>query len=146
MKYLLSTALILFTCSQALAAELSPGNLVGRYKVEAKVAFQKVYLNFRVLNTKEFELQRTYPNGGADEVCNGTFRLDPTLFWMDYRILGTGKTFKGVFTCPSNRSRSINFDIDFENRTTEDLVRGTTVVVTSSLAPGRRLNAYVKKQ
>ncbi|WP_374074670.1 hypothetical protein [Bdellovibrio bacteriovorus] len=145
MKYLLSSALILFTCTQAFAAELSPGNLVGRYKVEAKAGFQRVYLNFRVVNTQEFEVQRTYPNGNADEVCNGTYNLNPSLFWEDI-ILASGKTFKGVFTCPSNRSRSINFNIEFENKTTEDLVRGTSVTVTSSMAPGRRISVYVKKQ
>ncbi|MEK2646331.1 hypothetical protein [Bdellovibrio sp. BCCA] len=145
MKYLLSTALILFTCTQAFAAEITPGNLVGRYKVEAKAGFQRVYLNFRVVNTKEFELQRTYPDGHGDEVCNGTYSLSPSLFWEDI-ILASGKTFQGVFSCPSNRSRSINFNIDFENKTTDDLSQGTSVTVTSSLAPGRRINAYVKKQ
>lgn len=145
MKYVLSSLLI-FLCSQAFAAELSPGNLVGRYKVEAKAGFQKVFLNFRVVNTSEFELQRTYPDGHSDQSCNGTYSLNPSLFWTNEIILASGKTFKGVFTCPNDRSKNVNFNIDFENKTTDDLSRGTSVVVTSSMAPGMRINAYVKKQ
>ncbi|KHD87583.1 MAG: hypothetical protein OM95_13390 [Bdellovibrio sp. ArHS] len=145
MKHLLTSALFLFIGSQAIAAELTPGNLVGKYKVEARAGFQKVYLNFRVTNTSEFELQRTYANGNVDETCNGTYVLNPTLLW-DFQTFSTGKVFKGVFTCPSNRSRTIDFNIDFENKRTEDLVQGTTVSVTSSMARGMRINAYVKKQ
>ena len=145
MKYVISTVLLLFVGTNAFAAELTPENLVGRYKVEAKAGFQKVYLNFRVINTTEFELQRTYPNGGKDEVCNGTYSLnDSGLFW-DKEVLAEGKSFKGVFTCPSNRSKKVDFNIDFKKTTTEDLARGTSVSVTSSLAPGVRLSAYVKK-
>ncbi len=145
MKYLLSSVLILLTCSTSLAAELTPGNIVGRYNVEARAGFQKVYLKFRVLNTREFEIQRTYPDGHSDESCNGTFTLNPTLYW-DFVTFGSGKIFSGVATCPSNRSKELDFNIDFKNTTTEDLVRGTNVTVTTSLARGIRINAYVKKQ
>ncbi|KYG68117.1 hypothetical protein AZI87_02325 [Bdellovibrio bacteriovorus] len=145
MKYLLTSALFLFIGSQALAADITPGNLIGKYKVEARAGFQKVYLNFRVVNTKEFELQRYYSNGNVDETCNGTFSLSPTLFW-DFKTFASGKMFKGVFTCPSNRSRTVDFNIDFSGKKTEDLVQGTTVTVTSSMARGMRINAYVKKQ
>ncbi|WII73301.1 hypothetical protein QJS83_05385 [Bdellovibrio sp. 22V] len=146
MKMLFSAALIVLAGSSAFAAELTPGNLIGRYRVEARAGFQKVYIKFRVINTKEFELQRTYPNGNVDELCNGTYNLNPTLFWDDFALLAKGKTFKGTFTCPSNRSRVVTFNIDFQNKTTEDLARGTNVSVTSSMAPGMTLNAYVKKQ
>lgn len=145
MKHLISTVLSVFIVSPVFAGELTPENLVGRYKVEAKAGFQKVYANFRVVNGKEFELQRTYPNGQADEVCNGTYKLsDASLFWQG-EILAKGKYFSGNFTCPSNRSRTVDFNIDFKKTSTEDLARGTSVSVTSSLAPGMRLNAYVKK-
>lgn len=140
------TAFLLFSAfSWAQAAELNPGNLVGRYKVEAKAGFQKVYVNFRVLSTKEFEIQRTYPDGHSDETCNGTYGMSSNIFW-DFQTFGVGKVFNGTFTCPSNRSKEIQFSIDFQDKTTDDLIAGTSVTVTSSMARGIRLNAYVKKQ
>lgn len=146
-KYFLATALIISAASTAWAAELTPGNLIGRYKVEARAGFQKVYANFRVVNTTEFEVQRTYSNGKVDEVCNGTFNLLKSMGWDEESlILAAKKSFKGTFTCPSDRSKEISFNIDFGTTTTEDLERGTNVTVTSSMAPGMRLNAYVKKQ
>lgn len=145
MNYLLSSFVLLLLTQPAISAELSPGNLVGRYKVEAKAGFQRVYLNFRVLNTREFEIQRTYSDGRVDESCDGTYGLSPSLF-RNLDLLAAGKIFNGVFTCPSNRSKEMDFNIDFRNTTTEDLTRGTTVTVTSSMAPGMRINAYVKKQ
>lgn len=145
-KYFLSASIVLLASSQALAAELTPDNIIGRYKVEARAGFQKVYANFRVLNTTEFEVQRTYPNGKADEVCNGTFSLISSLTWNYDMILAAKKNFKGSFNCPSDRSKDMSFDIDFGTTTTDDLVRGTNVSVTSSIAPGMRLSAYVKKQ
>ncbi|AHZ85400.1 hypothetical protein predicted by Glimmer/Critica [Bdellovibrio bacteriovorus HD100] len=146
-KYFLSAAMIFSAASPAWAAELTPGNLVGRYKVEARAGFQKVYANFRVVNTTEFEVQRTYPNGNVDEVCNGTFNLLSSVKWdEEFLMMAAKKSFKGSFTCPSDRSKEVSFNIDFGTTTTEDLARGTNVTVTSSIAPGMRLNAYVKKQ
>lgn len=145
MKFILSSLIFLSLGPLAFSAELTPDNLVGKYKVEAKAGFQKIYVNFRVLNATEFEIQRTYSDGRVDESCNGTFGLNHSLFW-DLDILAGGKTFNGVFTCPSNRSKEMDFNIDFKNTTTEDLIRGTNVTVTSSLARGMRINAYVKKQ
>ncbi|MDD3022256.1 MAG: hypothetical protein PHX61_14970 [Alphaproteobacteria bacterium] len=145
MKYILSSFFLVFFSQAAFSAELTPGNLIGKYKVEARAGFQKVYVNFRVLNTTEFEIQRIYSDGRVDESCNGTFGLNHSLFW-DFDVLANGKTFNGVFTCPSNRSKEMDFNIDFKNTTTDDLVRGTNVTVTSSMARGMRINAYVKKQ
>lgn len=143
-KVILSLAVFL-TATVSLAAEITPDSLIGRYKVQAKIGFQKVYVNFRVLNTNEFEIQRTYESGRGDEVCNGKYNINPSLFWDDL-VLAKGKSFNGVFTCPSNRSRDVNFNINFQDKTTEDLVKGTSVIVTSSMAPGRSVKAYVKKQ
>lgn len=134
MHYLIAIIFLLFSNVPALAEEISPENLVGQYKVEAKAGFQKVYLNFRVLNTRDFEIQRTYPDGHADETCNGTY------------VLGVSKIFKGVFTCPSNRSKDIDFNVHLQNKKTEDLVQGTNVTVTTSMAPGMRINAYLKRE
>ncbi|WP_347357712.1 hypothetical protein [Bdellovibrio sp.] len=145
-KYFLSASMILLSALPAMAAEITPGTLVGRYKVEARAGFQKVYANFRVLSTTEFEVQRTYSNGAEDEVCNGNYNLLSSVSWDETWLLATSKQFKGTFTCPSNRSKTITFNVDFGSNKTEDLARGTQVVVTSSMAPGMKLNAYVKKQ
>ena len=146
MKQLLAVLTLLFAVSgQASAAELSPDTIIGKYKVSASVGFQKVYLNFHVVDRNEFEIQRVYPNGKQDEVCNGTYAMNNHLAW-NIASLAINKVFQGTFTCPSNRSKNIDFNIDFKNRTTEDLSKGTTVVVTSSLAPGYAINAHVKKQ
>ncbi|XGC80043.1 hypothetical protein ACES2L_11970 [Bdellovibrio bacteriovorus] len=143
MKSLLASALILLSTSQVFAAPITPENLIGRYKVEARAGFQKIYVNFRVVSEKEFELQRTYPDGRVDELCNGKYTINPTLLWTDFETLAAGKTFNGLVSCPSDRSRTQSFNIDFNNKTTEDLVRGTNVTVE---ARGMRLSAYVKKQ
>lgn len=146
-KYVLTSALLFFSSVQAFAAtDLTPGNLVGRYNVQAKAGFQTVYIKFRVLDTREFELQRTYPDGHSDEVCNGSYNLNNSLYLDEEALLAKSHTFNGIFTCPSDRSKKIDFNIDFGRTTVEDLAKGTTVSVTSSMAPGMRLSAYVKKQ
>jgi len=138
--------LALVFSSPSFADELTPDNLVGRYKVSARVGFQKIFVNFRVVDRNDFEIQRTYADGRTDEVCNGTYSLNRSLFWTDEIEIAAGKEFKGKFTCPSDRSKTLDFDIDFKDTTTEDLEKGTTVTVTSSAARGMRVNAYVKKQ
>lgn len=144
-RILLSTLVLLGISLQTMAAELSPGNIVGHYKVSASVGFQKVYLKFHVVDANDFEIQRVYPSGKEDEVCNGTYNLNTQLAW-NMTTFANNTVFKGVFTCPSNRQKRIDFDIDFKNKTTEDLVKGTNVTVTSSLAPGYAIDAFVKKQ
>jgi hypothetical protein len=146
-RLILPAVLLLFTSTASLAANLTPGTMVGKYKVSAKAGFMKVYLNFNVIDSNEFEIQRTYSNGSADEVCNGKYSLNASVFWnYDVDTLAAGKVFKGTFTCPKNRQKVISFNIDFKNKTTEDLANGTSVTVTSSLAPGRSINAYVIKK
>ena len=145
-KYVFATALLFFTSVQAFATDLTPGNLVGRYNVQAKAGFQTVYIKFRVVDTHEFELQRTYPDGHSDETCNGNYNLNNGFYLDELGILASGHTFKGVFTCPGDRTKRIDFNINFGRTTVEDLVKGTSVSVTSSMAPGMTLSAYVKKQ
>lgn len=145
LRLIVSTSIILFTASSVLAATLTPENLRGAYKVSARAGLMKVYLNFNVLTQTDFDIQRVHPNGQTDELCSGTYSLNSRIFW-DFDSLNSGKIFKGVFTCPSRPSKLIHFDIDFKNTTTEDLVRGTNVTVTSSLAPGRSINAHVIKK
>lgn len=145
MKHLIASAIVLFSYTQTFAEVLTPENLVGHYGVNARVGFRTVNVDFRVLNTTEFELQRISSDGRRDQTCNGTYKLNPTFYW-DMDKLAPGKIFKGVFTCPNDRSKEVDFNIDFGNRTTEDLARGTEVFVTSSLAAGMRVKAYVKKQ
>ena len=143
-KLLLSMSLVLASAS-AWATEITPENLVGRYKAETRVGFQTYYINLRVIDGNDFEIQRAYSDGRKDEMCNGSYNLGSKLFRTESGIMAA-KIFKGTFTCPSDRSRKLNFNINFGNKTVEDLEKGTSVTVTTSAAPGMRLSTYVKKQ
>lgn len=144
-KHALMSAAVLFTSLSAMATDLTPSNIIGRYNVTARAMGQVAYIKFHVTSTKEFEIQRTYPDGHSDETCNGTYNLNNSFIMNEYAILAASHTFNGVFTCPSDRSKKISFNIAFGNTTVEDLVKGTTVSVTTSMAP-ITLSAYVKKQ
>jgi hypothetical protein len=110
--------------STVFAATITADNIIGKYLVVASVPFQKVKINFRVLSNKDFEIEQLNHDGSPEETCNGT-----------YEIQSAETLFKGVFNCPSNRSKDVDFDIDFKGKTTDDLVAGTSVTVTTSLAP-----------
>ena len=129
--------------TQAVAAPISADSIIGRYSVEASVPFRKVKIDFKVVNSKEFEITQIDKDGKPEETCNGTYEISASLDWTPI-IFADGKMFKGVFTCPSDRSKDVDFDIDFQDKTTEDLVKGTSVVVTTSLAP-MKIKATVKK-
>lgn len=144
-KVLLLLSLGLLASTSSWATEISPGTLVGLYKAQAKVAFTRYYLNLRILDTNDFEIQRTYPDGRKDELCNGKYGIVASFFSRSEKVMA-GKSFKGTFTCPSDRSRKVDFNINFSDKKIEDLVKGTNVVVTTSSAPGMRLSAYVKRQ
>jgi len=140
---LLALAASLVSGAQAVAGPITADSIVGRYAVEASVPFQKVKIDFKVINNKEFEITRLDKGGNPEETCNGTYELNASIDWTPI-VFADGVVFQGIFTCPSNRSKDIDFDIDFQNKTTEDLVRGTTVVVSTSLAP-TKIKATVKK-
>jgi hypothetical protein len=131
-------------CLQAMAAPITTESLIGKYKVVAKVPFQTVNLNFHITSEKEFEIQRLDGDGKPEETCNGTYELGKSLFQETELVAVEGDAFKGVFTCPSDRSKDVDFNIDFRNKTVEDLEKGTTVSVTTSLAP-MKIKATVKK-
>lgn len=143
-KVVIMLSLGLLTSTSVWAKEITPETLIGRYKAEAKVAFTRYYLNMRVQDQNEFEIQRVYPDGRKDEVCNGKFTVAPSLFRRD-TVVFAGKSFRGKFTCPSDRSKTNDFNINFGDKKIEDLEKGTSVVVTTSAAPGMRLSTYVKK-
>lgn len=132
--------------SPAFATEITPENLVGNYKVEAKALLTQLYGNIYVLNTRDFEFQRTYPDGRKDNRCQGTYTLSAGLVSLDDMTLTAGKILQGYGTCPDDRQKKFDFRIEFRNTTMEDLEHGTTVQVRSSLSGGIRVNAYVKKQ
>lgn len=137
--------LSLLTTSSVWAKEITPDSLIGRYRAEARVAFTRYILNLRIVDRNDFEIQRVYANGSKDETCNGTYSLGPSFFVMNNQIMA-GKSFRGTFTCPSDRSKDADFTIHFGDKKIEDLIKGTNVIVTSSAARGMRLKAYVKKQ
>lgn len=145
MKHLIMSACFLLMSAQAMATEITPQSIIGSYKVNAWVGFKKAYFNFKVLGTSEFEIQRYYPDGHKDQTCNGTYTMRSTLF-VQMGALVQGKIFKGVFTCPDDRSKNVHFNIDYNDKNLEDLIQGTKVVLTSSLAPGIKINAFVKRQ
>ena len=145
MKKLILSAIVLMSAN-AFAAEITPSTLVGRYSVEAKVLFKRIYANVRINNTKDFEFQQTDGNGKGEEICTGTYTLNSSLFLVTDTMLASGKVLNGVATCPSDRSKKMDLSIDFEDTTTDDLVRGTTLKMRTSLGGGVRLNAFVKKQ
>ncbi len=111
---------------------------MGRYKIEARAGLQK---NLCELSRRQYTRVRIAENLSqwqkVDQTCNGTFVLNSTLFW-DEVVVTAGKLFKGTFTCPDNRSRTVDFNVNFANKTTEDLAQGTNVIVSSSVAPGMR--------
>lgn len=144
-KLILTATCVMCLCGQTRAAELEPSTLVGQYDVQADMGMQKYYLDFRVLNTQEFEMQRVYSNGQKDELCTGNYRMDSEVLG-NLAMLAVGHVFKGIVSCPSNRSRQVDFSIDFKNKTTEDLVKGTTVGISTSLAPGYVINSYFKRR
>lgn len=114
----------------AFATPLTPDNIIGRYKVDASYMGQHAYVKIRIVNNREFDITRYYPSGKQDPTCQGTYSFG-------------SKIFRGVFTCPDDRSKKYDFNIDYKNTQLEDLIKGTTVSVSSSLAPGIPLKAYV---
>jgi hypothetical protein len=141
---ILSLIAIFFASTQVFAAPLTPSTIIGRYKVNANVAFKKVDVNFHVIDTRTFEIERVMDDGSPSETCNGAYTMPSAMYWAP-DVLVYSQYFKGTFTCPSNRSRNVDFNIYFGDTTTEDLVKGTTVIVTTSMAPGMRVKARVKK-
>ncbi|MGZ3742856.1 MAG: hypothetical protein ACXWRE_05825 [Pseudobdellovibrionaceae bacterium] len=136
-KLILATAFMVSFYGQAQAEALRPSNIIGQYKVISDLGIQKYYLNFHVIGTQEFEMQRTYPNGNTDEMCNGTYNMDSR---------GVKHVFRGEVSCPSNRSRQMTFTIDFQDKTTDDLINGTTVIVMTSAIPNYPIHSYLKKK
>lgn len=147
MKKFILTALLLITGSvPAFATPLTADNLVGRYNVEASYMFQKAYMKFRVLNNTEFEITRYYKNGTQDPTCQGKFVVTNSFYYDDQGALNTGgRYFKGVFTCPDDRSKKIDFNIDYKNTQLEDLPNGVNVTATTSMVPKAKLKAWVIK-
>ena len=146
MKYSLVTLTLIAgfaLTTKAVAAPISAESIIGRYAVDASVPFRKVKIDFKVISNTEFEITQIDRNGTPEETCNGTYQVSASLDWTPV-IFADGKMFEGVFTCPSDRSKDVDFDIDFQNKTTEDLIKGTTVIVTTSLAP-MKIKATVKK-
>jgi len=157
-RLVLSAAILFFTSTAAFAAEITPSTLIGRYRVSARVGLARITLNFNVINAREFEVQRVHGSGQVDETCNGTYELaaqamggfntllgGELLSGHGYRSVAASKIFRGEFTCPSNRSKTITLSVNFRNATTQRLARGTTVMVKTSLVPGRTILATMRR-
>ena len=127
----------------AWATPLTPENIIGRYKVDASYMFQHAYMKIHVVNSNEFDITRYYPDGKEEPTCQGTYTFGNNVFIDEAGFLTAGKAFKGVFTCPNDRSKKYDFNIDYKNTQLEDLIKGASVSVTSSLAPGINLKAYI---
>lgn len=135
--------LIFAAGSNAFATGISPGNILGRYDVNASAFFKKVRIDFKVINEKEFEIFQYDRDGKPEETCNGTYNIvQNKSLRMGVATITT--VLKGIFNCPSNRTKMIDFDLDFQNKSVEDIVTGTTVIITTSMAP-MKIKANVKK-
>ncbi|WP_413559046.1 hypothetical protein [Bdellovibrio sp. HCB209] len=146
MKKFVLTALLLITGSvPAFATPLTADNIIGRYNVEASYMFQKAYLKFQVINNKEFEITRYYKDGHQDATCQGDFVVTNNFYYNSRGVLTAGRYFKGVFTCPHDRSKKVDFNIDYKNTQLEDLPKGVKVSATTSMVPGAKLKAWVIK-
>ncbi|MGZ3773940.1 MAG: hypothetical protein ACXVCY_13570 [Pseudobdellovibrionaceae bacterium] len=143
MRQLLVTAALALTCTQALATEITPANFVGNYDLTAKIGAADARLEIHIVNAKEFQLQSIHPDGKRDELCNGIYNITATSVGKDERH--ASKIFKGTFTCPSNRTQQSTLNLDFTNKTMEDLAIGTTVPMMSSVAPTEIIKAFIKK-
>ncbi|MBO9666763.1 MAG: hypothetical protein J7501_08095 [Bdellovibrio sp.] len=143
-KFVLPLALMLAGSVSAFATPLTSENIIGRYKVDAHYGPKHAYLKFNVVNSNEFEVTRYNPDTGErDATCQGTFKMTNSSYYNDLGILTDGgRYFKGVFTCPNDRSKKIDFNIDYKGTQLEDLDKGANVTVTTSLAPVR-LKAFV---
>ena len=141
-RRILSITVLSLLCTYANATEITPQTLIGHYDAKGNAGFQSFQIFFLVTSATEFELQRVYPDGHKGEMCNGTYRLSKN--FLDITTAST-KSFDGVFTCPSDRSKTTSFGIAFGKATLEDLIKGTTVDITTSLAPGMTLSAFVKR-
>ncbi|WP_413576247.1 hypothetical protein ACLVWU_17845 [Bdellovibrio sp. HCB290] len=145
-KFVLPLLLLVSGSIPAFATPISADNIVGRYNVEASYMFQKAYMKFRVLNNHEFEITRYHKDGRTEPTCQGSFVVNNSLYFDDYGVLNAGgRYFKGVFTCPNDRSKKVDFNIDYKNTQVEDLPKGVRVTATTSMVPGATLKAYVIK-
>ncbi|WP_413585686.1 hypothetical protein [Bdellovibrio sp. HCB274] len=145
-KFVLPLVLLVTGSLPAFAAPITADNIIGRYNVEASYMFQKVYMKFKVLNNREFEITRYYKDGRMEPTCQGSFVMKNSSFYDEWGTLSTnGRYFKGVFTCPNDRSRKIDFNIDYKDTQVEDLPKGVRVTATTSVVPGATLKAYVIK-
>ncbi|MGZ3772160.1 MAG: hypothetical protein ACXVCY_05705 [Pseudobdellovibrionaceae bacterium] len=143
MKHLLASTALVLACAPAFATEITPTSLIGHYGLKAVVGATDIHLDIRVLSAKEFQLQRIHPDGKKDQLCDGTFTINPIQAGKDGKI--AGKIFKGLFTCPDNRTQQTTISLDLTKKTMEDLEKGTTVPMMSSLAPTERIKAFIKK-
>lgn len=135
--------ILTFGSALASATPLTPDNIIGRYKVDASYLGQHAYVKIHIVNNREFDITRYYPNGKEDPTCQGTYTFGSNAFIDEAGFLAAGRVFKGVFTCPDDRSKRYDFNIDYKNTQLEDLIKGTTVSVTSSMAAGITLKAYL---
>ncbi|MEK2689270.1 hypothetical protein [Bdellovibrio sp. GT3] len=145
-KFVLPLLLMVSGSIPAFATPLTADNIVGRYNVEASYMFQKAYMKFHVMNNKEFEITRYHKDGRTEATCQGSFIVTNKSFYDEYGIRNNnGRYFKGVFTCPNDRSKKIDFNIDYKNTQLEDLPKGVKVTATTSMVPRATLKAYVIK-
>ncbi|MGZ3769384.1 MAG: hypothetical protein ACXVCP_12070 [Bdellovibrio sp.] len=144
MKQLLVSALLLIASTQVHATEVTSANLVGKYDLKAVVNVD-LHLHLRVLNDKEFQLQRIRHDGRSEKVCDGTYRIAPETASKRDGSKVQRNIFRGAFTCPDDRSRNQTLDIDFTNKTVESFRQGTMVPLTSSVAPTLRIRALMRR-
>lgn len=142
MKFMPVLLLPFLFISNALAADITAQNLVGRYRIDAKAFTKSAHFRLNVINASEFEIQRIFDDHDGT-VCNGSFKVEKeSRFWP----FPDSMVFKGVGSCPDNRSRMMDFKVIFKNVAVENLRAGAAVQISSSLAAGITVGATMKQE
>ena len=133
----------LFQAHTSFASPINENNLQGAFSVEARVA-NKSYMIFADF-LPEQKVQLTLPDDKSGRHCLGSFSLE-------LETINTGEEFKTVKVMKSivectnseGETKKADFDFLFENDNVESLQKGAWIVVRSSLAQGRSLQAKIK--
>ncbi len=143
MKFVLTLAVPFLITSQSFAAaDITAQNLVGKYRIDAKAFTKSARFRLNVINANEFEVQRIFDDHDG-KICNGTFKIEKE---SHHWPLKDAIVFKGVGSCPDDRSKVADFKINFKDQSIRDIQQGASVQVTSSMAAGITVNAKMQRE
>lgn len=144
-RLFLSSLLLLLPYSAARATEITHETLVGNYNIIAIEGPMRILLKMNVMDGSQFDIQRVYEDGTANELCKGSYTLKNQAE-TPFQRAPFGNVFLGVFSCPSRPSSKASVSIEFKQATIEDLINGTQVTMTSSYFKNPFRKTYIQKQ